>query len=291
MPVAYGLIEPIDLSLERLDHRFEGLRIIHISDLHVHRPRRWHQAMIEQLARTRADLALFTGDYAHWSEDAERYQTRCDLALDLLQRLSGRMNPRLGCFGVFGNHDGNDFQQRADDLPIRWLRDEAVELEAKGLRLLGLGSQLREYAYSDPLPLVRSLGRLQAAQEPDHTPAENVAAVEPPAAGLTLMLCHMPTALPLASDLGVDVLFAGHSHGGQVRLPNRRPLINRMDLPLAATTGILRHRHTLAGVSRGLGNGPLMPRLFCKPHVPIYTLHRNSVPGRSTSQVDCLQRW
>ncbi|MCG8508948.1 MAG: metallophosphoesterase [Rhodospirillales bacterium] len=286
MPVAYGLLEPVDLSLARLDHRFEGLRIVHISDLHVHQPARWHQALVEQLARTRADMAVFTGDYAHFTKRAERYQTRVEMAVDLLGRLAGRMRLRFGCFGVFGNHDGPYLRDRVGALPIRWLRDETVDLPEHGLRMLGLSTPFCEYTFGDPLPLIRSVGQRRsqgAASVQTDDDANDVA--------LTLMLCHMPTALPVASDLGADVMFTGHSHGGQIRLPNGQALINKMDFPLSLTSGILRHRRTLAGVSRGLGSGPWVPRFFAPPHVPIYTLHRNSTPGRATSGVECIHRW
>ena len=105
------------------------------------------------------------------------------------------------------------------------------------------------------------------------------------------MLSHFPHYLPVAADLGIDILISGHTHGGQCRLPGGLALVNSSDLPLRLTSGILRHRNTVAVVSRGLREARLPLRLFCPPHLPIYTLRRGTPPGRYTNLVQIIERW
>ncbi len=95
----------------------------------------------------------------------------------------------------------------------------------------------------------------------------------------------------MAADLGVDLLLCGHTHGGQCRLPTGHPVINSSDLPLRLTAGILRYRNTLAAVSRGIGYVGVMPRMFCKPHLPVYTLRRGTPPGEYTETLQNLRPW
>ena len=111
---------------------------------------------------------------------------------------------------------------------------------------------------------------------------------------LRLMLAHYPSWISTAADLGVHLLFAGHTHGGQIRLPNGRALTNACDLPLGMSCGVLRHRDTLVAISRGLGEVGFFFntfRAFCPAHVPVYTLRRGPTLGQSTPRVVKVLRW
>ena len=94
-----------------------------------------------------------------------------------------------------------------------------------------------------------------------------------------------------SADLGVHLMFSGHTHGGQCRLPGGRALMNCSSLPLHLTCGMLRHQDTVCIVSRGLGETRLRLRLFCPPHVPVVTLRRGPLPGRHTNAIENVRRW
>jgi hypothetical protein len=105
------------------------------------------------------------------------------------------------------------------------------------------------------------------------------------------MLSHYPMYLPTVADMGVDLMFSGHTHGGQWRVPFAGALYNSSDLPMFLSSGILRHRRTLCVVSRGLGETWLPIRFFCPPHMPLYTLHRGPLPGQHTDRLENVQPW
>lgn len=275
MPMAHGLTEPVDLSLPRLPHALDRLRIAHLTDPHLAKRDPRADRLIEQLARTRLGLGVLTGDYMlrHLSPEP---------ALDFLRELTRHVRPTLGWFGVFGNHDTAELMDAAQDLPITWLQDRAVALNEVPLELVGLRCTPQHHA-PDALGLARSVGQLPT----DHDAAEQ---------RLRLVLSHRPDYLPLASDLGADLMLSGHTHGGQVRLPPRRALYNSSDLPLGMSAGLLRHRDTLALISRGLGSTdlyrtPLRFRLFCPPHAPLITLHRGTSPGEHTDDIRRIWPW
>ena len=270
MPLKYGLVDPKDLPLPNLTPRLQGLRIAHVSDLHVRRERPRYDRLIHQLAHHRTDLVFYTGDYMSEPGDEEA-------AARVMRRLAGALRPTLGSFGVFGNHDTPKLVEMLADLPIRWLINDRVRLQERGIEVMGLHTQGRAYI-TDAVELL-----LRDADEP--------APAWPAGRPLRLMLSHLPRTLSTAADLGVDVMFAGHTHGGQMRLPTGHALKNSSDLPLRMTSGLLRCRNSIAAVSRGLGEMTLPVRLFCPPHAPIYTLRRQSLPGRSCDTIECLWRW
>ncbi len=258
------LILPVNLALDRLPEALNGLRIAHLSDLHVRRPRRRHRLIRDQLAACEMDLLVMTGDYMH----APGHEPA---ALDMLADLLDVVRPRLGVFGSFGNHDTNPFIHAAADLPVHWLRDTAWTSDALPLTMLGL-----HYTYRDRKgDLVAALLDAQADSPGDDR--------------LRILLAHEPTALVPAACARIDLVFAGHTHGGQIR-PAGQILVNRCDWPRAHSRGIQRLGHATAVISNGLGESTADGlRHCCPPHIPLITL----TPGKvdPTKRLHTVRRW
>lgn len=275
MPLAYGLTEPVDLPLTRLPQSLDRLRIAHLTDLHLTRRNKRLDKLIYQLTKVRLDLGLLGGDYSI-------RQYPIDAAYDYLRELTSAVKPALGWFGVFGNHDRPDHIEQLQDLPVTWLSDEAIAIEQRPVEIIGFRCNAKRTS-PDPLALTRCVSALPTdTAEHDRR--------------LRIVLSHRPDFLPVASDLGADLMLAGHTHGGQLRVPPGLALINSSDLPLSMSAGGLRHRETVGVVSRGLGstdllNTPLRPRLFCPPHAPIVTLRRNTTQGQASDEITRLWRW
>ncbi|XAL99787.1 metallophosphoesterase [Phycisphaeraceae bacterium D3-23] len=292
MPLAYGLTESVDVGHPAIPATFSGgshakravsggagLRVAHLTDLHITKPTSRLNRLIYQLNKVRLDLGLLTGDYMvrHRSPDA---------AVRYLKELTKAVKPAHGWFGVLGNHDTPEFIEQTADLPIHWLVDEAVALDDLPIDLIGLGREGRKRR-PDGAKAALAVGELPDDYDADeNTPAR-----------LRLALTHRPDDLPLCADLGAHLAFAGHTHGGQVRLPwIARPLFNATDLPVALNAGMIRHQNTLMLVPRGIGSTdffklPIYPRLFCPPHAPIYTLRHAILPGEYTNDIASLWKW
>ncbi len=277
MPLAYGLTDPIDLSLTHLPHALDRFRIAHLTDLHLLKRTSRLDRLINQLAKLRLDLGVLTGDYMLRNRATGECQT-----LPYLRDLTNAVKPKLGWYGVFGNHDKPELIEQLQQLPINWLSDEAVALSEKPIEIVGL-SCTNQRVDPEPITAACAVANLPTAHD-DHE------------ARLRLVLSHRPDFLPMASDLGATLMLAGHTHGGQMRLPFNLPIYNSSDLPLHLSSGVLRHRDTLAVVSRGLGTTGFLGsrvrfRLFCPPHAPILTLRRNTSPGERTDDITCVSRW
>ena len=276
MPLAYGLTEPVTLALTHLPHALDQMRIAHITDLHLLKRTKRLDRMIYQLAKVRLDLGVLTGDYI-----LRQYQR--DQALPYLTELTKAVKPALGWYGVFGNHDRDEVIDKLGDLPINWLIDDAVALPDKPVDIVGLRCKA-DRLRPDPIAAAQSVARLPNVQDERDK-------------RLRIVLSHRPDFLPLASDLGADLMLSGHTHGGQIRIPLiNLPFYNSSDLPLHLSSGLIRHRDTLGAISRGLGSTGLMgsifkARLFCPPHAPIYTLRRNPSQGTYTDDIMSIWRW
>ncbi|MBI1336424.1 MAG: hypothetical protein GC164_05625 [Phycisphaera sp.] len=267
----------------------EGLRIAHLSDLHVTRPTRRHRRIIRELEGSRIDLALFTGDYMDHPGHEEA-------AYEVLKLLTHAIKPRLGSFGVFGNHDSHALRDRlhSEQLPIRWIDDEQVFVTPQ-LLLAGIG----QWRWDEPDIVRTILGHhrtrnagTNVRDESQPSSADDNDNDQPPSQSpFKILLCHMPSKMPIAADMGYDLMLSGHSHGGQVRLPWGQALRNSSDLPLHLTAGLMRHRDMLCVTSRGLGEVCIKLRLFCPPQLPILTLRKGPLPGQTTPHIVNLKPW
>lgn len=196
-------------------------------------------------------------------------------AFEVMQWICERLTTRLGIFGVFGNHDSPELRRMMRDLPVHWLDNQQVRIDGLPLQIMGV--------------------RTDREHEPDFVAmAMDGSGAEDSAGGvrpIRIMLAHFPNALPMAADLGVDIMLCGHTHGGQCRLPGIGPIVNHAGLPLRLTSGILRHQDTLCAVTRGLGEVGLPLRTFCPPQLPVYTLRRGPMPGQHTFDMHNVVPW
>ena len=96
-----------------------------------------------------------------------------------------------------------------------------------------------------------------------------------PGADLALAVAHAPYRRvldPMAAD-GAHLIMAGHTHGGQLRVPGYGALVTNCDLDTRRARGLSEHRGTALHVSAGLGTSPYAPfRFACPPEATLLTL-------------------
>lgn len=264
-----------------------SLTVLHVSDAHMapwqHRKQDWIARIAEEI---QPDLVVNTGDNLGHA--------------DGLTGIRAAFAPLRGVPGVFV-HGSNDvvgpsarnplryFQgpsKRAhraeeldtpamdafftDDLGWTGLNNAATSLEIAGLRIDAFGVSDAHRDWDD-------LSALPGALEGLHPP--RLFGRTPPAA-VTLGVTHAPyrRILNRFVELGADVLLAGHTHGGQVRVPfAAKALVANCDIPLDQARGLSTWSvggHTVPlNVSAGLGHSIYAPvRFGCRPEVSALTL-------------------
>lgn len=282
LPVPLGLwatfVEPRRLVVERPTWTVpvaksgpDSLRIAILADLQTDHVTAYERRVIDTVMAERPDVILLPGDVFQ-GDDA--LFARHEAALrDVLARLDAPG----GVWLVKGNADSPGHLERAiRGTRVRWLRDETVTVAVAGwhLRIAGLGE---DYAAPAAQAAVAALGASATTAVPgDDGDATGLGAKDDVAA-LRIVVAHYPdAALSLDAAAPVDLVVAGHTHGGQVVLPGFGPLITLTSVPRVVAAGGL---HQLEGravyVSRGVGmERALAPRLrlFCPPEVTLLTV-------------------
>jgi predicted MPP superfamily phosphohydrolase len=243
-------ITATDIWLRRLNTAHDGLKIVHLSDLHhsLFTPLEEIQRAVHLANRHAPDLVALTGDYVTLSRD---------YIWPLAQAL-GKLRARLGVFAVLGNHD---FQVDPEEVTrtlraqrIRVLRNSHYALRSHSATLWMVGVDDLWWQADDLRAALRSV--------PTWDPK--------------ILLCHNPLGVRLASEHGVDLVLSGHTHGGQVRLPVVGSLYGRSKLGERFVEGWNRLNGTQIYVSRGIGKVLVPLRVGCPPEIACLRLRRFS---------------
>ena len=234
--VRHLLWSPYTLTIPGLPPRLAGLRVLHLTDLHL--TTNWMPACDALLARVAAnppDLICISGDFVEKKHD-------CGPAMPTLMRLISGLRSRLGIYGIYGNHDGEVLATYVNDWGVRVLCNETLHLTdgTAAIEIVGLHGVHPDDA---------------EAYVPTLTPkAPNT---------LRLVMAHFPRqAVRLAPGVG-DIILAGHTHGGQVCLPGGWPPITHDPLPRRFAKGVHWLGDRWLCVGRGIGFSKYLVRTFC----------------------------
>lgn len=254
------------------------LRVLHLSDIHLTPTQSKKQRWLSELAALRPDLVINTGDNLSHRD-----------SVPWVMRSLGELDRVPGVF-VFGSNDywgpvmknparyllpsGMGKRLHGPPLPWRELRDAFgtagwVDLTNRRDTLSVHGTSIAFAGVDDPHLRYDRLDEVAGAAEPS--------------ADVRIGVAHAPylRVLDAFTSDGYDVIFAGHTHGGQLRIPGYGALVTNCDLEPARSRGL--HRHEASGrsawlhVSAGLGTSPYAPyRFCCPPEATLVTLTARS---------------
>ncbi|MTV24734.1 metallophosphoesterase [Nitriliruptoraceae bacterium ZYF776] len=255
------------------------LRVLHVSDLHLV-PRQEHRIrFLASLAELPHDLVVATGDLLGWV-DAE------DLTARALAPLTAGGRPGLVVLG------SNDRFGPVPKSPLAYFTAPERRVHGEPLDTPRLVRALERHGYAtlvdDRTSVETAVGRVEvggiddphlaygAGRDLDEVlPDVAAIAASDDAAVLHLGLVHAPyrKALDRLVAGGHGLLLAGHTHGGQVRLPGYGALVANCDIPLDQARGLSRWQDRALHVSPGLGHSAYAPvRLACRPEATLLEL-------------------
>lgn len=229
--------------LPSLPEAFDGLRLLHLSDLHVDMYPATLHAIIETVRNVDYDLCVMTGDYRG------RTFGDIDSCIDGMRQL--RTHLRSPIYAVLGNHDSIAMLPALEALDIRLLMNEHCLLERDGQRLQLAGIDDAHFFRVDDI---------QQAINSDISPS------------LRILLSHTPEVFREAAAAGVDLFLCGHTHGGQICLPGGIPLTLDARCPRFVGKGRWEYAGMQGYTSVGAGSSVVSLRLNCPPEITVHTL-------------------
>lgn len=240
-------INQLDLINAQLPASFDGYKILYITDLHLDALAGIEEVVVEKSASIAYDLCLMGGDFRKKSKG------RFDQILHPLQKILDHLEAPDGIFTAFGNHDTYEMRPAFERMGLNTLVDETISLCRNGESISITGVDDPHYYFTS--------GSARALAESGD--------------GFKILLAHTPEICDLASNHGYQLYLCGHTHGGQICLPNGRALVTHLIYEKDKYAGLWRHGATTGYTSSGAGVSGLPIRFFCPPEIMLLTLRKN----------------
>jgi uncharacterized protein len=209
------------------------LRVLHISDIQSGGITDHEVAIFEQIKALKPDLILNTGDFLQVVPPAT-FNSELPKLLNLIRGV----NPRFGTYAVFGDTELEFYSVSADTMaPLQMLSSRTAEIDT-GNGLISLHG----------LSLYQSKNQIWARRTIDQW-LENTAD-----SSFRILFGHAPDYALSVGELPIDLCLAGHTHGGQVRLPWYGPLVIDSQVPREWARGFRRIGIPYLNVSAGVGS-------------------------------------
>ena len=245
----------VEVSLNRLPADLDGLRILHLSDIHlgVFLSERELARVIDTSRELHPHIAFVTGDFISAAGDP----------LAACIRQLARVKADAGMFGCLGNHER---YARAEAQASALAAQAGIPILRGQAQPLRWGSAVLNVAGVDY--------QRGSSKEKYLLGAERLVYPE----GFNVLLSHNPDVFPVAARQGYDLLLSGHTHGGQVTFEILDESINPARFFTPYVRGLYRLRpedtSTAAYVTSGIGTIGIPARIGAPPEISLLTLRK-----------------
>ena len=249
-------VNEYEIMSDKIPEAFTGFRIAQVSDLHNKDFGEGYGQLLTLLSEINPDIIVVTGDLI------DSRQTDLDVALEFAWQ-AGKI---ARVYYVSGNHEARvpeyeDLKTGLEKAGVVILENQKVEItrEGESITLMGIDdpSFQEDYLFGDSESVARqAIENLQNESD-----------------GYTVILSHRPELFDLYVETEIDLVFSGHAHGGQFRLPFIGGLVapNQGFFP-KYDAGLFSEGSTNMIVSRGVGNSIIPIRFNNRPEIVLVTL-------------------
>lgn len=247
------VVTKISFGNSKIPKAFDGFKIVHLSDLHNKEFGEGQKRLMKKIQDSNPDLIIFTGDLIDHSKSEKGDESFINSIKDIAP-----------VFYVSGNHEAwsgeyDSLLGKLKDAGITVLDNERTRLEKEGQYIEIIGIQDPAFFNNDnKKAFEEELERLVRLEENNN---------------FKILLSHRPELMDLYVHNGLDLVFSGHAHGGQFRIPFVGGVLapNRSLFP-KYTSGVHSINNTSMIISRGLGNSIIPIRIFNRPEIIEVTL-------------------
>jgi uncharacterized protein len=222
---------------------FDGYSILHLSDLHVDTSQDAMKRLMIILREIDYDLCVLTGDYR--GETFGPY----DATMAGMARICAALKRPV--YGVLGNHDTVRMLPGLEQMGIRMLLNECEIIKRDGQCIYLAGIDDAHFYLADNI---------------------EKAASGIPSDAFSILLSHTPEIYEEAAHAEFNLMLSGHTHGGQICLPGRIPIILNSVLPRYMGSGAWNYRGMFGYTSAGAGSSRIPVRYNCPPEITLHYL-------------------
>ncbi|MDV4151530.1 metallophosphoesterase [Clostridium sp. AL.422] len=250
------VISSFNYSSPKVPKGFDSFKIVQISDLHNKVFGKEQDKLLEKVESLSPDIIVITGDIV------DRRKYNIENAMYFVDKAI-KIAP---IYYVSGNHEAwsgkySEVKEKLIEAGAHIIDDEMIEVKRNNsiINILGL---------SDPAFITTSyLDETDTSKMEENL--KNWSRVE----GFKILLSHRPELFDLYSKNNINIVFSGHAHGGQIRIPFLGGIIapNQGFFP-KYSEGSYNSNQTTMFVSRGLGNSLFPIRIFNRPEIISVTL-------------------
>ncbi len=236
------------LEFPFLPKSFDNYTILHLTDLHIDCMIGLDKVIIDKIRDLKYNLCVMTGDYRKSS-----YGSFKRIMLPML-RISSTIRAEHGSIAVLGNHDTYLMAQHEEEVGIRLLVNESLELYKGKDKIIVTGTDDPFYYYTD----------------------NAIYALEENYKGFKIALVHTSELSDVADKNGYSLYLCGHTHGGQVCLPGGKALLTHQFEGKHYVKGLWKRNNMYGYTSSGCGVSGVPLRFNCPGEVTLITLKRKS---------------
>ena len=251
-------VSTYQIASNKIPNEFNNYKIIQISDFHNNTSSKLTKKIVEKIKNQKPNIIVITGDLI------DSTKTNVDIAIDMIKEII-EIAP---VYYVTGNHEArtneyDNLKSQMIELGVKILENEAQEIQLNNstINILGINdpSFYKESDILDSKIVKNNMENIQYNED-----------------NFTILLSHRPEVFKIYVEKNIDLVFTGHAHGGQIRLPFIGGIIapNQGTFP-EYTDGIYREKDTTMVVSRGIGNSIIPFRVNNRPELMIVELKSN----------------
>lgn len=244
------------ITSSSIQDNFHGFKIVHISDIHYGRTtdKKDLNNMVKEVNLLKPDIVVLTGDLIDKDTKLD------DILKGEISEALNSINANVGKYAISGNHDNNfsEWESIINDGGFKNLNDTYELIYNDGytpILLAGLSSNL-----NNQIDITERYNKIL-----EYSSNENIKEL------YKILLIHEPDYISNIDHSNFNLILAGHSHNGQVRLP----FIGGIILPNGAKKYYKEHykiNNTDLYISSGMGTSGISFRLFNKPSINFYRL-------------------
>lgn len=232
------------LSFDSLPSQFDKFRILHLTDLHLDGNPRIAEVIAEKISGIDYDICVITGDFRMDNHGSVKN------IFPPLKVIIDSISSKHGILATLGNHDSYLLYDEFEKMGINLLTNESISITNNDSTLVFTGVDDVHYYFTD-----KAIHCLEHAPE-----------------GFKVALVHSPEMYDVAADNNYQLYLCGHTHGGQINLPNKVPVFTHLYNGNKFFRGFWKYKQLVGYTSEGCGTSGIPLRFYSESEITIFEL-------------------